>query len=121
MSTKAPQTKRWPLWVRIALVVAVLVAVVAFVAWYKLFREEAQHFDTFAEQFKYGSIGTEKPEGMPYWIWLVLPRLFPEHLPGPGGYAALGLVWEDGHEIPVGFSKKTIGFPRIGVTCALCH
>src|SRR5262249_31957628 len=23
--------------------------------------------------------------------------------------------------IPVGFSKKTIGLPRLGITCALCH
>ncbi len=29
---------------------------------------------------------------MPYWIWLVLPRIFPGSLPGPGGYASLGLA-----------------------------
>jgi len=73
------------------------------------------------EQFKYGSIGTEQPQGVPYWIWLVLPRLFPEKLPGPGGYTSLGILWEEGKETPVGFSNKTIGFPRIGVTCAVCH
>ena len=35
------------------------------------------------EQFKYGSIGAEDQEGIPYWIWQVLPRLFadkPAHI-----------------------------------------
>jgi hypothetical protein len=58
---------------------------------------------------------------MPYWIWLVLPRLFPEHLPGPGGYASFGLPWEPGREMPVGFTKKTIGFERVAFNCAFCH
>ena len=25
--------------------------------------------------------------GIPYWIFYVLPRMFPDKLPGPGGYA----------------------------------
>lgn len=107
---------------KILLVVALLAAVgIAYLAWYNLFREEPQHFATQEEEFKYGSIGTEANEGIPYWIWYVLPRVFPHHLPGPGGYASLGLVWEEGQEIPVGFSKRVIGFPRIGINCALCH
>src|SRR5262249_24689738 len=73
---------------------------------YKLYREEPQHFDTPEERFKYGSIGNEAAEGLPYHVWRVLPRLFPEYLPGPGGYAAFGIVWEEGHETPVGFSLK---------------
>jgi hypothetical protein len=34
--------------------------------------------ETFADvrdHFKYGSIGAEGRTGLPYWIWLVLPRL----------------------------------------------
>ena len=42
-------------------------------------------------------------------------------MPGPGGYKSLGVVWEEGHEIPVGFSKKVVGFPRITNNCAVCH
>ena len=26
-----------------------------------------------------------------------------------------------GQELPVGFTKKTIGFPRVANTCAVCH
>ena len=35
------------------------------------------------EYFRYGSIGTEQAQGVPYWIWLVLPRLFSEYLLAP--------------------------------------
>src|SRR5688572_31724509 len=73
------------------------------------------------EQFKYGSIGSEDQEGIPYWIWQVLPRMFADKLP-EGGYGALGMIWEPGHDLPIGFSKKTIwGVPRVGVNCAFCH
>ena len=72
-------------------------------------------------RFRYGSIGGERDAGIPYWIFYVLPRVFPEKLPGPGGYASLGVSWEQGRELPVGFTKKTVGFPRVGNTCAVCH
>ena len=72
-------------------------------------------------RFKYGSIGAERDAGIPYWIFYVLPRMFPEKLPGPGGYASLGVSWEQGQELPIGFTKKTIGFPRVANNCAVCH
>lgn len=105
-------------------IVLLLLAVVAgALLWCALFREEPQELadDSIEEYFKYGSIGTEEAQGLPYWIWLVLPKMFPEYLPTPGGYAALGFPWEQGREMPVGFSKKTIGFERVGLNCALCH
>ena len=58
--------------------------------WYKFFREEPQPAWVTATpdmRFKYGSIGAEHDAGIPYWIFYVLPRMFPEKLPGPGGYA----------------------------------
>jgi hypothetical protein len=73
------------------------------------------------ENFLYGSIGAEGTAGIPYWIAVVLPRIFPEYLPGPGGYASLGLPWEEGKEFPTGFSKRTVIVPRVGFNCALCH
>ena len=91
-------------------------------AYDRFFREEpAPFFASDEEHFLYGSIGTEAEQGVPYWIWLVLPRVFPEHLPRPGGYASLGLLGVDGHEMPIGFSKVTVGFPRVGINCAVCH
>jgi len=111
-------------WIVIGIVVAALLALGGYVAWYKFFREEpqpawvTQDADT---RFKYGSIGAENDAGIPYWIFYVLPRMFPEKLPGPGGYASLGVPWEQGQELPVGFTKKVIGFPRVANNCAVCH
>ena len=40
--------------------------------------------------------------------------MFADKLP-PGGYGALGMIWEPGHDTPIGFSKKTIwGVSRVG-------
>ena len=78
--------------------------------------------DANTEHFKYGSVGIEDNEGMPYWIWRVLPEMFADKLPGSGGYAALGFVWEEGRDLPVGFSQKPVfGAARVAITCALCH
>jgi hypothetical protein len=71
--------------------------------------------------FLYGSVGTEGIEGIPYWIWLVLPKVFPEYLPSPGGYASVGLTWEPGYDMPVGFTKRKLVYDRVGVNCAFCH
>ena len=36
--------------------------------------------------------------------------------------SALGLVWEEGRELPVGFAKKSLfGGERIAINCAFCH
>ena len=108
----------------ILLLLFVFVGIGAFVGWYKFFREEPQPDWVTATpemQFKYGSIGGENEAGIPYWIWYVLPRMFPEYLPGSGGYASLGIPWEQGQELPVGFTKKVIGFSRVGNNCAVCH
>jgi mono/diheme cytochrome c family protein len=71
--------------------------------------------------FKYGSLGAAPGRALPYWIWFVLPRIFPDLLPGPGGYASFGLVWEPGQEVPSGFAQSVVGYPRITNNCALCH
>ena len=105
-------------------VIVVLAVVVGITAWYKLYRDVPQPSWITADQrdnFLYGSVGAEGTAGMPYWIWLVLPRICPEHLPGQGGYASLGRPWEEGKEMPAGFSKKTIGYVRVAASCALCH
>ena len=87
--------------------------------WTAVFAAAVQPADG-AEHFKYGSVGIEPEEGLPYWIWQVLPRLFADKL--PGGYASLGFIWEPDRELPIGFSKKTVtGSERIAVNCAFCH
>src|SRR5256714_13394959 len=119
MITLRPKTRR--ILLVAALVLVLLVVLGGWFAWTKFFREEKQLFVNEEEQFKYGSLGAEGDRGIPYYLWLVLPRIFPDLMPGPGGYRSFGVVWEEGHEIPVGFSKKVVGFARITNNCAVCH
>jgi hypothetical protein len=101
---------------------AVLAAVGGLVAYNTFFREEPPpYFESDEAHFMWGSIGTESAEGIPYWIWLVLPRIFPEYLPGTGGWASLGIHSAPEQEMPIGLSKATIGFPRVAINCAMCH
>jgi hypothetical protein len=107
----------------LAVAVLALAALIVFVyARRRLAREEpAPSFASGQEHFLYGSIGSEA-DGLPYWVWLVLPRVFPEYLPGPGGYSSLGFDTREGRDMPVGLSKVvTGGVPRVGINCAFCH
>ena len=52
----------------------------------------------------------------------MLPRVFADKLPRPGGYAAFGFRGSRGSELPVGFSKVDLfGGPRVAINCAFCH
>jgi hypothetical protein len=116
------KAKRWL--VRALIAVVVLAIPAGAFTWYKFFREVPQPEWITSDpeaNFLHGSIGAEGQAGIPYWIVVVLPRIFDDLLPGPGGYASLGLPWKEGTELPVGFSKKTVGFDRVGFNCALCH
>ncbi len=119
-------TIRWPKVLLWALVLLVLLALFAYLA---LLRPVAQppSNDPLAI-FNHGSIGNEEAQGLPYWIWRVLPQIFPDKMPGKefggnqDGYGAFGLYWKAGAELPVGFSKKTLGvIPRVSINCAFCH
>jgi hypothetical protein len=119
MSLTPQKKKKLLRWLVVLLVVG---AFGVWFGWYKFFREESEApWASETERFKYGSIGAEFSRGLPYWIWLVLPRIFPDLTPGPGGYKSFGLVWEEGRELPVGFTKKVVGFPRVANNCAICH
>ena len=103
-------------------IAAALVLLGALAVWAEFYRTEpGPTFASDEEHFLYGSIGAERSDGIPYWIWLVLPRIFPEYLPAPGGYAAIGVLAADGREMPIGFAKTTVGVERVGPNCALCH
>jgi hypothetical protein len=101
-----------------------LIAVSIPVAWLVLLRPVAQP-DTHdpLQVFNHGSIGNETAQGLPYWIWRVLPAMFPEYLPGnQDGFGSIGVHWIAGEELPVGFSKKTLGVVSfVAPNCAFCH
>src|ERR1700678_3031459 len=91
------------------LVITIVIALIAFgsgLTYYEFFRTlPAPYFASDEEHFLYGSIGTEATAGVPYWIWLVLPRVFPDKLPYAGGYESLGIVSQEGRDLPIRFSK----------------
>ncbi len=106
---------------RTRFVASVLVATLT-LAWVAVWAQPAPGPSSGVEHFKYASVGIEAEEGVPYWIWQVLPRMFPDKLPGPGGYASLGILWEPGRELPIGFAKRSVlGSDRVAVNCAFCH
>jgi hypothetical protein len=81
-----------------------------------------------SEQFKYGSIGADKL-GIPVAILKAVPIVCADTLP-PGTdprnkpLAAFGMIYEAGHELPIGFSTRKlpiIGMTLAGTTCSACH
>lgn len=71
------------------------------------------------EHFKYGSTGGEILNGIPYSIWMTLPRIF--NLPG-GDYRSFGFLYEPGKTMPVGSSvRRYRGINLVAVNCAICH
>jgi len=121
MYSSTPKRRRLKI---LSWIVVLLVAASAWFGWYEFFREEPQPEWITADpemRFKYGSIGAERDAGIPYWIFYILPRVFADKLPGPGGLMSMGVSWEMGQELPVGFTKKVVGFERVANNCAACH
>jgi mono/diheme cytochrome c family protein len=112
---------------RILVWVAVILVVLGGIGWFaydRLLRREFPVYASDADFFKYGSIGNDSENGVPYLVWRVLPTVFADLLPGPGGYGSLGFFWEKGRseaDAPVGFSKARVGFERMAINCAFCH
>ena len=116
-----------------AVVAIVLAAGLGFVVWWKFFSSAPQQFADERARFHYGSLGGELVAGIPYPIFMILPRVFPDLVeqyategygpekPGYGGYGAFGLAWEEGERLPVGLSIKRLGYERVSLNCALCH
>ncbi|HEV8580480.1 MAG TPA: cytochrome c [Thermoanaerobaculia bacterium] len=91
--------------------------------------DSARGYDGEVEHFKYGSLGGERTLGIPYWIWVALPELFPEHLPDKTrgrGYSSFGMIYEEGkdprYDLPIGVSRRNVqGIDRVFLNCAACH
>jgi hypothetical protein len=106
---------------RLLLCLLILAIVIGGFAWYKFFRVVPQpEFADAEAEFKYRSLGAENELGIPFWVWLVLPKNFPELMPGPGGYGAFGFPWEQGEEVPVGMRRNSIRTPPTTPTPIWC-
>jgi hypothetical protein len=121
-------------WTAALLVVAIVFggAGVA-IGWWKFFKPGEQDLRDAAARFQYGSLDGELLAGLPYPVFMILPRVFPDLVAqyatagyGPkksgfGGYGAFGLSWQEGERLPFGLSIKRLGYDRVTMNCALCH
>ncbi len=104
----------------IFLIVETLVVLFALVYFLGRFTSNvAVEYSDPLEHFKYGSTGGEILTGIPYSIWMTLPRIF--NLPG-GRYESFGFLYEPGKDLPIGVSKRRYqGIDRVSFNCAICH
>ena len=112
-----------------AAIVVVVVAAVGIWVLASLRADRPVTYEAITDHFKYGSIGSEpgvsllRPVGgvlPPYQVFMALPSICREKL--PGGYASLGFVFEPGHDLPIGISRRRrIGVDHVGLNCAVCH
>ena len=110
-----------PTWGKIiAILLAILIAIAIYLVSPLLLGNGTVKYPDIEEHYKYGSIGGEAANGIPYWVWQVLPVVFEDKLPGEG-YTSLGFIQEPEHDLPIGFSQAKIGFDRVAQNCATCH
>ncbi|MGL5078464.1 MAG: cytochrome c, partial [Waterburya sp.] len=121
MTTVSQESNFKQVWRKIVVgAIAVIVAVLLYLVSPLLLGNGAVKYADIEDHFKYGSIGGERANGIPYWIWKVLPVMFADKLPGDG-YTSLGFIQEPGQELPIGFSQRKIFFNRVAQNCATCH
>lgn len=112
---------------RVLAIVATVLIVFGIYLALRLNRDEPVTYAGLEDHFKYGSTGGERDAGIPYWLWKVLPEMFPEFLPEPAkGYASLGFLFDEtrpvDRDLPVGVSKRNVqGIDRVFLNCAVCH
>ncbi|MEP6716523.1 MAG: hypothetical protein ABJC09_13215 [Terriglobia bacterium] len=110
--------------VRIVTAILVLALIAGgWIVYTTLFRHAPDTEYADAQQhYKYAAIGLGANSRIPYWIFRVMPSVFADKLPpGPGGYASLGFIMEDGHDTPVGLAKRVFGYEAVEANCSLCH
>ena len=103
-------------------------------------KSEAQLATEAKYLFRYGSIGTQLQGGVPYWIFSVLPELYPAAFAPEGDYTHFGLghehgdadYYEDYYGLPRGFvlgdmelfvggSAFKVPLKLVSFNCASCH
>jgi hypothetical protein len=122
--------------------VFLVLGVLGYRTWYDLLKPYPEvAYASEEDHFKYGAIGLGQDSRIPYYLWEVLPEVFPDKLPAgrAAGWAAFGLLQEpkkpvaadlygplgikatQGPILPIGFSLRRIGFPSVEPNCAMCH
>jgi mono/diheme cytochrome c family protein len=130
MTDAAIESGRRRHWLRNTLLVVLVIALLAGVySVVRFTRDRPVEYADDVMHFKHGSTGGERTMGIPYWIWVALPEIFPEYLPDhkPGrGYKSFGMIYEKGEDpryaLPDGVSMRNVsGIDLVYVNCAVCH
>ena len=103
-------------------IIAVILAIVLWLVWPFISDRGPVQYTSEEEHFLYGSIGGEDSDGIPYWIFKVLPTAFADKLPGEG-LTSFGFIQERDRELPIGFARSTnsLGLDVVTQNCATCH
>src|SRR5437867_466487 len=117
------RTRRRRVLVFVLVVLAALLAAGGVFAYSFLTKNEPVNYASITDEYKYGSLGTEEKQGIPYEIWGVLPDVFSNLLPpGTGsGYRRFGFIYEHGHVQPIGTTYRDKPIGLVGLNCASCH
>jgi mono/diheme cytochrome c family protein len=112
-----------------------IVAIVIILAWLIspfIIIGSSANFPDIDEHFRYGTIGGESTDGIPYWLWKALPAVFEDELPtdqpSKESWGRFGFIQEPDHEMPIGFAKSQrsifaniLGIDVVTQNCATCH
>ena len=103
-------------------IIAIILAILLWLIWPFISDRGPVQYASEEEHFLYGSIGGEDSDGIPYWIFKVLPTAFADKLPGEG-LTSFGFIQEPDHELPIGFARSTnfLGLDVVTQNCATCH
>ncbi|MEP6910439.1 MAG: cytochrome c [Actinomycetota bacterium] len=107
----------------VIVVLAALLAAGGVSAYTFLTRNKPVNYASVTDEYKYGSLGTEEKQGIPYELWAVLPDVFSDLLPpGTGsGYKRFGFIYEPGHDLPIATTYRERPIGLVGLNCAACH
>ena len=117
------------------IIAALLIALLIILAWLIspfLMIGHSASFSDIDEHFRYGTIGGESTDGIPYWLWKALPAVFEDQLPtdqpSKDSWSKFGFIQEADYEMPIGFAKSKrsifaniLGIDVVTQNCATCH
>src|SRR5207248_9076873 len=110
--------------IRLLLTLVVIAAIGAALVWWKFLTGAPQSLADDRARFHYGSLDSELVAGMPYPLFMILPRVFPDLVEkyategygpqkaGYGGDGAVGPSWGEGQRLAIGVAVKDVGYER---------
>jgi mono/diheme cytochrome c family protein len=123
----AERRKKWHLLRIILIALAVAIAYLALTGLVMFTRNGTPRYGNIVQHFKYGSIGSETNSGIPYRVWMAMPKLFPEAFGNRDDYSTFGFLYEKDargrqRDLPIGVSRRTVhGVDLVWLNCAVCH